>query len=236
VGTWSRCYTNCVNGATTAALVTACAALLSSVLALLKLRADRRTWTTRLREQREQGIAEWQVQFLRDLVQRRQDLYPPVFEALGVVVDLRDPVARSFSDESPEALLDSAREIRAHLYGSAGLVMSMESRNWLHLARVEALKWAKGNGSHDDLVDSFYYARRQLREDIQIADLKDVQTALNSISEERRAEPRSRTASPPSRPNSSRLASAPVAADLGPVEPIPTPPTPAVEGPADRPD
>jgi hypothetical protein len=149
---------------------------------------QRNRWAKQFDDERKREIAEWQVQFLRDLVDKRQAAYPGVFALLGAVIDVGDERGRA--DETPERLRAVAEELRGHLYGPAGLVMSMESRNWAHTARMAALEFLDGDGSHDDLVDAFYEARRSLRADIQIADTKGLKTALRLIGKEREAKPR----------------------------------------------
>jgi hypothetical protein len=194
------------------AIVTSAAALLSSVFAIYKLsverndrlsqfdeererwksqfEVERQRWRTQFEEDRERGISEWRVQFLRELVANRQAAYPVVFASLGAVIDIGDPDSQRQMDESPERLLAVASEILGHLYGEAGLLMSMSTRNWLHRVRIESLKWHAGHGDYTKLVNAFFYARRHMRQDIQIADFTTLETALSEISDERRATPR----------------------------------------------
>ena len=196
---------------TIGALVTAVAALGTTIVGWLRIHSDQREFESEQNaaqemfeskqkaaqekwfEQREEGrqkeIAGWQIEFLRDLVRMRQTSYPPVFETLGVVVSSGDVESQRLADESPARLLQAAKEITAHLYGPAGLLMSIESRGWMYSARREALKWHDGQDNHDELVTAFYYARRSLRLDLQLGDREEMETALKSIAKERHSSP-----------------------------------------------
>jgi hypothetical protein len=191
-----------VSAGTIAAILASAAAVVSSIVAWFRLETERkerlaqheeerRRWISQFGEERERGIAEWDIEFLHELVERRLASYPPVFATLGAVIDIDDPDSRVDTDESPTRLLEVAQKIMEHLYGEAGLLMPMKTRNHLHTARLEALKWYAGHGDHDDLVNAFFYARRRLRADIQIGDSKDIETALQDLKAERRLTPRS---------------------------------------------
>jgi hypothetical protein len=92
------------------------------------------------------------------------------------------------SGKNPARLKETANELLKHLYGEAGLVMSMETRNLLHGARTACLQFRPGY-SEELLIDRFFYARRQLRLDIQITDMSAVFSALKEITAERVATP-----------------------------------------------
>jgi hypothetical protein len=91
---------------TIAALGAATAALLGSTFSIVKWRVERRatqeamaiqrdewekTFETELAKvdsARRKDVADWQIQFLRDLVSRRVATYPAVFATLGAVIDV----------------------------------------------------------------------------------------------------------------------------------------------------
>jgi hypothetical protein len=137
-------------------------------------------------------VTDWQVQFLHDLVIRRVEAYPALLRTLAAVRDIpddRDHLAAVRGH--PERLLQTADELFDHLYGEAGLVMSMSTRNCLHAARMACLRFQTGGVSLEFLVARFFDARRELRQDIQIGDSKSIATALSDIADERLAKPKS---------------------------------------------
>jgi len=189
-----------MNPATITALVTATVALLSSAFAILKwnderatrertMKAQRDQWEKTFEDERQKGVSEWQIQFLHDLVQRRITLYAGVLKTLGAVRDVGEEDHRRTVQEHPERLMKTADELLDHLYGESGLVMSMSTRDQLHRTRLACVRFQSGAQSIDDLMSSFFYARRQLRRDIQIADFDSFKTALSEISKERLAVP-----------------------------------------------
>jgi hypothetical protein len=136
------------------------------------------------------GVAEWQVQFLRDLVERRVAAYPPVFRSLAAVRDVAgtDDGHLAHVQQHPEYLTQTADELLDHLYSEAGLLMSMSTRNQVHSARAACLRFQTGGVAINDLVYVFYEARRLLRLDIQLAGADSFVTALKEIAVERRTE------------------------------------------------
>jgi hypothetical protein len=70
--------------------------------------------------------------------------------------------------------------------------MSMTTRNHVHAARAACLRFQSVDERPEDLISPFFYARRHLREDIQIADSESIETALNELGKERLATPGSK--------------------------------------------
>ena len=187
-----------MNAAIVTALTTALVALASSIFTFVKWRTERAQWHRTFESELKKGVSDWEVQFLHDLVTRRVEAYPAVLRTLGAVRDVADDEHLAAVREHPECLLDTADQLLAHLYGEAGLVMSMSARNELHRARTACLGFQTGKVALDDLVTDFFHARRELRRDIQIADSKSIATALSAIAAESVAEP-SRRSEPKSR-------------------------------------
>jgi hypothetical protein len=150
-------------------------------------------WEQTFEDAREGGVADWRVQFLRDLVLQRVATYADVLKALGAVRDVQgDGEHLEELARNPGELLKTADELLGHLYGPAGLVMSMTTRGWVHRARLKCLEFQSGDNKTEGLVNAFFYARRHLRQDIQIADSASVATALSELGEERLAKPGSK--------------------------------------------
>lgn len=200
------------------AAAAAAVALLGSVFSIVKWRDERTTrertmkaqhdqwvgtmkaehdqWEGTMKAQYDQweneqkkGVADWQIQFLRDVVQRRVSVYTGVFRTLAAIRDVSEEGHRRIVQEHPERLMKTADELLDHLYGEAGLVMSMSARDQLHHARLACIRFQSDPESIRELMTSFYYARRQLRRDIQLADLESLTTALDDIGKERLAAP-----------------------------------------------
>lgn len=181
-----------MNAPTVTALVTAVVALIGATFAIVKWHSERTQWREEFDSERQKGVSDWQVQFLQDLVTRRVEAYPAVLRTLGAVRDVgSDDGHLAAIQDHPEGLLQTADRLLEHLYGEAGLLMSMGTRNRLHVARMTCLEFQKGTVSSDDLVDDFFYARRELRKDIQIADSDSIKTALGEIGAERVQKPKS---------------------------------------------
>lgn len=164
------------------AFVTASAALLGSLISYVKLRSDLKDARDRwAREHRTQLRAD----FLRPVVDERMRLYPPVFKLLGSVRDT-DPSGEHHRDleQNPSQLTRVADELLGHVYGDAGLVMSMDTRNVLLAVLTQCRRFQENDGSVDTTVRGFYLARRVLRADLQLEDVEDVESELKRLVEE----------------------------------------------------
>jgi hypothetical protein len=127
-------------------------------------------------EQRKQELRLEEVrlrkEFLIEQYRHRLSTYSQVLRSLVVISDV------SLGDDDdryepllakPESLRSATTELYEHLYGEAGLLMTMETRNWIHVARQEALRFLSGPATPeagDRLVNAFYWARRALRSDL----------------------------------------------------------------------
>jgi hypothetical protein len=140
------------------------------------------------RDQRKQEIRLEEVrlrkEFLIEGYRHCLTAYSPVLRTLGTVSDLDLRGDRQANDVvAPDRLQRAADELHDQLYGEAGLLMTMESRNWIHVARQEAMSYQRSQRTADDrdkLGDAFFYARRAIRRDL---DLKDDQepTTVESL-------------------------------------------------------
>lgn len=172
---------------TVTAVVSLATALFGIFFTVFKFRDERRRRQSDLEEQRERWSKafeaerkEWVVQhkselrseFLHKLVEQRYSTYPPVLQVLGRVRDVPDPSQQHYKslEVKPEQLLPTADDILEHLYGAAGLVMSMDTRNQLISAWYACHLVQAGEVEVPHVVREFYLARRSLRADLQIDD------------------------------------------------------------------
>jgi hypothetical protein len=193
------------------ALATASAALLGVLISYFRLRTERETrvreladqqrrwesdlqeervrWNHQLEDERDRwGIehrAELKAGFLRSLVDERLRLYPPVFKLLGSVGDT-DPRGRHHVDleQNPGRLVEVADSLLGHIYGDAGLVMSMDTRDVLLAVSEQGYLFQSNDTSIDRVVDWFYWARRRLRADLQLEDTEDIGVDLTELLED----------------------------------------------------
>ena len=159
---------------------------------------ERKRWT----EEFEAGRRDQQVLVKRDFhleqYRYRVAAYADVLKTLGAVSDVtyvqEGPEKYRALHENRELLQSAADELYQHLYGKAGLLMTMTTRNVLHGARRACLAFAASDGDKkdgDNLVNAFYYARRYLRADLELSDdrsperLKDLVDQI--AAEDRRA-------------------------------------------------
>jgi len=100
------------------------------------------------------------------------------------VDDASSPRLKTFGIEAPVAPNISRafawRTFPAwdHLYGHAGLLMTMTTRNYLHTARRACLELLASDGHEVDgvkLVDTFFHARRYPRADLELVDERSPQ-------------------------------------------------------------
>jgi hypothetical protein len=114
--------------------------------------------------------------FLLEQYQYRLASYGAVLKTLGAVsdvVDSRDSDPFRALLENPDRLSTTATALFDHLYGEAGLLMTMRTRNVLHRARQACASFLASDGSQKDgkeLVDAFFRARRYIRADLELLD------------------------------------------------------------------
>lgn len=96
--------------------------------------------------------------------------YQEVFIVLGAVPDFISV------ELSKEQLRETADKILKHLYGPAGLVMQMETRNALIYAWKVCKGFQKDEYNEDQLKDAFYFAGRYIRTDLQLDDIAEIES------------------------------------------------------------
>ena len=179
----------------TAGLITGAVGLVAAILTFVvgawKIRDERKQrieqftvqedqWLAKFEAEREEWAGEKRValksELLQERIRRRYESYPEVLSALGAVRDIPDPGREHYRqlEENPTTLSPVADELLRHLYGFAGLVMSMATRNQLLAAWYACKLFEAGEITTDQLVDMFFQARRQLRRDLEIDDSGDV--------------------------------------------------------------
>jgi hypothetical protein len=138
-------------------------------------------------EQLNTKLAELEAQFLYGRVAQRYKYYPAVFEVLGRVRDVPDPKQEHYNElvDNKEILQNAAAELLTHLYGDAGLVMRMSTRNAVLRAWLACKLFQAGdkNVQLRQLIGYFFFARRWLRADLQIEDDQGVESELDEIRE-----------------------------------------------------
>lgn len=176
----------------TIALVTATSTivgtLLGSLLSTWRFRAERQQWRreldrwlTDLRARQD----EQRLRLLERTLDRRFSTYGPVLALLGRVRDYNSPDGSHFNElkENPALLSEVSSGLVGHLYGEAGLVMEMDTRNALVEAVQVAEEFRLGHASLEDLCEVFFMARRFLRSDLQICDYPQVKGQLDKMQE-----------------------------------------------------
>jgi hypothetical protein len=128
------------------------------------------------RAELESEEARWTAEFNFKQSQTRLDSYAEVFKVLGVVSDVAVSADRAKARATlydDRKLQDAADDLLDHLYGRAGLLMSMPVRNELLYAWAMCKSYLDGDGSDASLqrlVDAFFSARRFLRADLDLID------------------------------------------------------------------
>jgi hypothetical protein len=166
----------------------------------------------RLKDQKKQLIVEqerWQAEFVaeqnRQVVGLEKDFrleqyryrlnsYSEVLQALGAVSFVEGTSWDELADDlvrRAEELRSTADDLFTQLYGKAGLLMTITTRNFVHSARQECLKFLAQNDARPDiadLVDAFYEARRYLRADLELLDDRSPER-LNDLVDQIRGDP-----------------------------------------------
>ncbi len=146
------------------------------------LDAAAKRWQDAFQAERAREQVSLITQFHLEQYRRRLSSYPPVMKTLGAVSDVLyapGPDTYRVLRQDQEHLLTTAHQIYDHLYGEAGLLMTMTTRNYVHTARAECLAFIDDGGSDeagDRLVNAFYFARRYLRADLELLDDRSPQT------------------------------------------------------------
>jgi hypothetical protein len=113
--------------------------------------------------------------FLLEQYRYRLAAYGAVLKTLGAVSDVDFAYSNDLEAmrRDQDRLTTAADALYDHLYGEAGLLMTMPTRNVLHWARRECLTFLDSperQGAGNALVKSFYLARRYIRADLDLVD------------------------------------------------------------------
>src|SRR4029079_6294590 len=130
-------------------------------------------------------LDEQRIRLLEKILERRFATYGAVLSLLGKVRDFDSPDGSHFRDlqENPDCLAEIASNLLEQLYGDAGLVMEMDTRNTLVAAMQTAENFRLGRASFEDLCEAFFMARRFLRSDLQILDHPQIKGQLEKMQE-----------------------------------------------------
>jgi len=134
-------------------------------------------------------------EFLLEQYRFRIAAYGGVLRTLGAVSDVTiasggGPSKYKELHANRELFLSTASALYEHLYGEAGLLMTMDTRNVLHDARRKCVAFLNSDGDRkhgDELVDAFFYARRYLRADLELVDDRtpeNLQKLVDKLGEE----------------------------------------------------
>jgi protein-tyrosine phosphatase len=136
-----------------------------------QLKDEQKTW------EQEQKISMEKVILFKTLKKRRK-LYKNIFKLLGEVRDIDYPKEHYIEIESDkQKLIKVADAILNELYGEAGLFMSYETRSAILKAYQMSYRYANGEVNLNDLIDSYYYSRRMIRQDLEFDDVSSSKTA-----------------------------------------------------------
>jgi len=125
--------------------------------------------------------------FLRLRVEHRLQTYPAVFKLLGAIRD-SDPVEiqKDSLKANPGQLLPVATELEKHLYGEAGLFMSFDTRSAVLKVWEDCHLFQKEKIAYEDLIADFFFARRYLRADLQLDDIKMIKSDVEKRKDQRK--------------------------------------------------
>jgi hypothetical protein len=163
-------------GSAVVAIVSAVVAVIVSILGVYERRRAFQLQKAELAGQARHWREEFRQDFWLEQYRYRQSAYGEVLETLGAVPDVMletGPDKYKTLHGNKELLRSTAEALHGHLYGKAGLLMTMPTRNSLHSAWQECLLFLKGNADElagDILVDVFFQARRYLRADLDLWD------------------------------------------------------------------
>jgi hypothetical protein len=140
-----------------------------------KLKDEQKTW------EQEQDIA-INKKILFKVLQKRYKLYGNIFYLLGKVRDIDYPPEHYLElENNPEQLKEIAQKILEELYGEAGMFMSYETRSILLKVYQNSYRYASNELALNDLIDSYYNARRALRLDLEFDDSKSAKSSMKIL-------------------------------------------------------
>jgi hypothetical protein len=157
--------------------VVALASVLSSaVVAIGGLALSYRTSKEQRRHEQRLEEVRLRKDFLLEQYRYRPTAYRDVLTTLGSVSDVdyqRDSGWQTKLIQNRDVLRETADSLYKQLYGEAGLLMTMRTRNYIHQARWASLAFLNSDAQPEDfkrLINAFFYARRYLRADLELMD------------------------------------------------------------------
>jgi len=146
-----------------------------AILNYYKLKDAQKTW------QHEQKISMEKTLLFKRL-EKRYSLYNKTFKLLGTVRDIEYPEEHRISiEENKQQVIKTADLLLKELYGEAGLFMEYETRSLILKTYQASYRYANNELDFEDLVDSYYNARRHLRKDLEFDDSSSAKTAKDIL-------------------------------------------------------
>lgn len=160
-------------------LITALGALIVSfaggILNYYKLKGAQKTW------EHEQKISMEKALLFKRL-DKRYALYNKTFKLLGSVRDIEYPKEHhTYIENNKQQVIKTADLLLEELYGEAGLFMEYETRSLILKTYQASYKFANNELSLNELIDSYYKARRCLRKDLEFDDSSDTKTSKDIL-------------------------------------------------------
>jgi len=164
-------------------LITALGALIVSfaggILNYYKLKETQKTW------EHEQKISMEKALLFKRL-DKRYALYNKTFKLLGSVRDIEYPKEHhTYIENNKQQIIKIADLLLEELYGEAGLFMEYETRSLILKTYQASYKFANNELSLNELIDSYYKARRCLRKDLEFDDSSDIKTSKDILKDKK---------------------------------------------------
>jgi len=131
-----------------------------------KLKDDQKTW-----EQEQKISIEKKLLFKR--LKKRHKLYHKIFKLLGYIRDIEYPIEHHQNiSKNKNKLAKVADSILIELYGKSGLFMEYKTRSLILKTYQTSYRYINNEVTLEELIDSYYYARRAIRHDLEFDDSK----------------------------------------------------------------
>lgn len=129
-----------------------------------KLKDDQNTW-----EQEQKISIEKKLLFKR--LKKRHKCYSNIFTLLGYIRDIEYPKEHHQDiKKNKKQLKKIADKILLELYGKSGLFMEYKTRSLILKTYQISYKYANNEATLEELIDSYYYSRRAIRDDLEFDD------------------------------------------------------------------
>jgi len=145
-----------------------------------KLTDDQKTW------EHEQKISMEKALLFKKL-NKRYSLYAKTFKLLGTVRDIEYPIEHHLDlENNKQQVIATADLLLDELYGEAGMFMEYKTRSQILKTYQNSYKYVKGEVSLSELIDSYYIARRYLREDLEFDDNKGTKKSQDILKNQKK--------------------------------------------------